>query len=138
MSWLEAMSACFTVWTERCDRSIEADDPAVNSEQLSVDRIIANVGYRPDRRLWEELQVHECYASQGPMKLAAALLGEASADCLSQSGHGAETLRNPELGLFILGSKSYGRDSRFLIRIGLEQIRDVFSLIGVPAETCSG
>ena len=63
------------------------------------------------------------------MKLAAALLGETSADCLSQSSHGAETLTNPEPGFFILGAKSYGRDSRFLIKVGLEQIRDVFSLI---------
>jgi len=125
----------FTIWTERFDRSTEASNPAVHSEQLCVERIIANVGYRPDRQLYEELQVHECYASQGPMKLAAALLGETSSDCLSQSSHVAETLRNPEPGLFIIGSKSYGRDSRFLIRIGLEQISDVFSLIGVPAAT---
>ena len=99
-------------------------------EEVTVDRIIANVGYRPDRRLYEELQFHECYASQGPIKLAAALLGETSADCTTQSAHGPETLRNPEPNLFILGSKSYGRDSRFLIHIGLQQIEDVFSLIG--------
>ena len=99
-------------------------------EEVTVDRIIANVGYRPDRQLYEELQFHECYASQGPIQLAAALLGDTSADCTTQSTHGPETLRNPEPNLFILGSKSYGRDSRFLIRIGLQQIEDVFSLIG--------
>ena len=98
-------------------------------EQLRVDRIIANVGFRPDRSLYEELQVHECYATQGPIKLAAALLGEASSDCLAQTGHGVETLCNPEPGFFILGAKSYGRDSRFLINIGLQQIRDVIEFI---------
>lgn len=96
---------------------------------LEVDNIIANVGYRPDRSLYEELQVHECYASQGPMKLAAALMGEASADCMNQSSAGADTLRNPEPNFFILGAKSYGRDSRFLLKIGLEQIRSFFELI---------
>lgn len=98
-------------------------------EELTVDRVIANVGYRPDRRLYEELQVHECYASSAPMKLAAALLGDMSADCTAQSSHGPQMLKNPEPGLFILGAKSYGRDSRFLIQIGLQQIIDVFTLI---------
>ncbi len=44
-----------------------------------VDRVIANVGYTPDTSLYRELQVHECYASLGPMKLAAALLGQTTA-----------------------------------------------------------
>ena len=47
-------------------------------ETREFDQIVANVGYRPDTRLWSELQVHECYASGGPMKLAAALMGNAS------------------------------------------------------------
>lgn len=51
---------------------------------LDVDRIIANVGFRPDRSIYEELQVQECYASQGPLRLAAKLLGESSTDCLIQ------------------------------------------------------
>jgi glycine/D-amino acid oxidase-like deaminating enzyme len=93
------------------------------------DRIVANVGYRPDRSLYEELQVHECYASQGPMKLAAALLGEGSADCLAQKSHGPDTLRNPEPGFFILGAKSYGRNPTFLIRLGLAQVREVFQIL---------
>ena len=99
-------------------------------QQITVDRIVANVGYRPDRSLYEELQVHECYATQGPIKLAAALLGETSRDCLAQSSHGIDALRNPEPGFFILGAKSYGRDSRFLISVGLRQIQDVFDAIG--------
>lgn len=98
-------------------------------EEIAVDRIVANVGYRPDRRLYEELQIHECYASHGPMKLAAGLLGATSSDCLDQESPGAEALRNPEPGFFILGSKSYGRNPRFLLTIGHEQIRNVYSLL---------
>lgn len=94
---------------------------------MECDNIIANVGFRPDRSLYEELQVHECYASQGPMKLAAALLGESGGECMTQTSHGIGTLMNPEPDFFILGSKSYGRNSHFLLRIGLQQIDDVMS-----------
>lgn len=107
---------------------LQSEDGAP-AEPLQVHRVVANVGYRPDRSLYDELQVHECYASQGPMKLAAALMGETSADCLAQSTPGADTLRNPEPNFFILGAKSYGRDSRFLLKIGIEQIEQAFSLI---------
>jgi hypothetical protein len=51
-----------------------------------------------------------------------------------QSGRGVDVLRNPEPGFFIVGSKSYGRDSRFLLKVGLEQIRDVFALIVAESE----
>jgi thioredoxin reductase len=94
-----------------------------------VDRIIANVGYTPDTNLYRELQVHECYASLGPMKLAAALAGAGHQDCLKQTCHGADTLRSPEPSFYILGAKSYGRNSNFLLRIGFEQVREVFTLI---------
>lgn len=101
-------------------------------ERVPVDRIVAQVGYRPDRSLYEELQIHECYATQGPIKLAAALLGEESDDCLTQSCPGADALANPEPGFFILGAKSYGRNSQFLLRVGIEQIEAVFSLLPDP------
>ena len=79
-----------------------------------------------DFSIYRQLQVHECYATAAPMKLSAALLGAAGGDCLEQTGHGAETLTNPEPGFFILGAKSYGRNSQFLMRIGWEQVDDVF------------
>jgi hypothetical protein len=94
-----------------------------------VERIIANVGYTPDNGLYRELQVHECYASLGPMKLAAALAGQRGPDCLKQAGHGPESLRNPEPNFFILGAKSYGRNAQFLLRVGFEQVRDAFALL---------
>lgn len=98
-------------------------------ERLEVDRILAMVGAVGDRTLYAQLQVHECWATQGPMKLAAALLSSSSDDCLTQEVHGADTLRNPEPGFFILGSKSYGRNTTFLLRVGYEQVDEVFSLI---------
>ena len=91
--------------------------------------MIVQTGYRPDRSLYEELQVHECYASQGPIKLAATLMASQSQDCMTQPTNGEEVLLNPEPQLFIIGSKSYGRDSRFLLRTGLNQIEMVMNLI---------
>lgn len=98
---------------------------------VDVDHIIANTGYHPDADLYRELQVHQCYASEGPMKLAAALLsaGGGGGDCLAQASPGPETLKSPEPDFFILGAKSYGRGSSFLIKLGLEQIADVASLL---------
>jgi thioredoxin reductase len=74
---------------------------------FQFDRIIANVGFRPDVDLYKELQVQECYATQGQ-----------------------QALLNPEPNFYILGAKSYGRKSNFLLSIGLEQIRDIFKIIG--------
>ena len=95
-------------------------------EDVEVDRVLALNGGVGDHALYRQLQVHECYATSGPMNLAAALLGEAGGDCLAAGSHGPETLRNPEPGFFILGAKSYGRNSRFLLRIGWQQVDDVF------------
>ncbi len=94
-----------------------------------VERVVGNVGYTPDTGLYRELQVHECYASLGPMALAASLLKHADADCLSIPPQGPSVLRNPEPNFFVLGAKSYGRNSNFLLRAGFGQVRDVFTLI---------
>lgn len=98
-------------------------------QSFVVDKIISNVGYKPDTDLYRELQIHLCYASEGPMKLAASLLASSSAgstDCLQQTSAGADVLRSPEANFFILGTKSYGRGSSFLLKIGFEQIDDLF------------
>ena len=109
--------------------AVELQDVTGTRQEVAVDHVLGLVGYRPENRIYEELQIHECYATQGPMKLAAALQGETSADCLDQESHGPDVLKNPEPEFFILGAKSYGRNSQFLMRVGLNQVRDVFSII---------
>jgi NADPH-dependent 2,4-dienoyl-CoA reductase/sulfur reductase-like enzyme len=101
------------------------------SNQVTVDRVLALVGSSPDESLYRQLQVHECYASAAPMKLAAALLaqGGGDADCLDQAAMGVDALRNPEPGFFILGAKSYGRNNNFLLRIGYDQVEEVFATL---------
>ncbi|MBI3839776.1 MAG: monooxygenase [Planctomycetia bacterium] len=102
--------------------------------ELEFDRIIANVGFRPDNRLYGELQIDECYANGGPRKLAIALAAENGPDSLDQPSCGPEMLVNPEPNFYILGAKSFGRDSRFLLSKGLEQIRELFTIIGDRAD----
>ena len=88
------------------------------------------VGYAPDTSLYAQLQVHQCYATAGPMKVAAALLGQSGADCLTAGQSlGPETLKNPEPNFFVLGAKSYGTNSNFLLRVGHNQVRDVFAML---------
>jgi thioredoxin reductase len=66
-----------------------------------VERVIANVGYRPDLSVCESLRV--------------------------DPPAGRPETREP--GYFLLGTKSYGRDSGFLLRDGFDQIRGVFAAI---------
>jgi len=72
-----------------------------------VDRVIANVGYRPDLTLCQELRT-----------------GEPSGD-----------IGTGEPGYYFLGAKSRGRDSGFLLKDGHEQIRKVFALLATTRAT---
>jgi hypothetical protein len=94
-----------------------------------VERLIANVGYSPDRGLAKELQIDECPLSFAPARLAAALRSAAAKSDAQAMTFGPESLRTSEPNFFILGSKSYGRNSNFLLRNGLEQVREVYALI---------
>jgi hypothetical protein len=64
-----------------------------------VERLIANVGYRADMRISDGLRVDE--------------------------PHGRPETGEP--AYFVLGAKSFGRDSGFLLRDGFDQIRRVFA-----------
>ncbi|MEM1180668.1 MAG: FAD-dependent oxidoreductase [Acidobacteriota bacterium] len=101
------------------------------AETVVVDRVLSLTGQVGDHQLYRQLQVHECYATSGPMKLAAALLSASGGggDCLAQTSHGPDTLRSPEPGFFILGSKSYGRRNDYLMRVGWQQVDEIFQLL---------
>ncbi len=71
-----------------------------------VDRVIANVGYRPDLSVCSELRVAEP----------------------------AGRIETDEPGYYVLGSKAKGRDSNFLLRDGHEQVKKAFAVIlGKPS-----
>lgn len=100
--------------------------------EISVDGILALVGYRPDPTIARELQVQTCWATEGTYPLAAALLSQTGgpADCLATGAElDVSTLRHPEPGFFTLGSKSYGRNPNFLLAAGFRQVDDVIELL---------
>jgi thioredoxin reductase len=73
-----------------------------------VDRIIASVGYRPDFSIYRELQVQECPIHEGPAN---------------------GSIFTTEPNFFILGAKSRGRDSQFLLKTGLDQVREALAKV---------
>ena len=99
------------------------------TSEVLVDVVVSMTGSVGDNALYRQLQVHECYATDGPITLAASLLGAAGGDCLAQTSAGVDVLRNPEPRFFILGSKSYGRTNSFLLRVGWEQVAEVFAAL---------
>jgi hypothetical protein len=68
------------------------------------------------------------------MNLAAALLKHAGGDCLTVTAQGPDSLKTPEPNFYIIGAKSFGRNSNFLVRTGFQQVRDVFTLITGKAD----
>lgn len=124
-----AQSQVQSIETHNADSFTVHATVAGEERSWQVERIIANVGYQPNPSLYRELQVQECFASLGPMKLAASLSQHAGSDSLAVPAQGAAALRNPEPNFYILGSKSYGRLPNFLLRTGFEQVREVFTLI---------
>ncbi len=106
--------------------TLRADDGS--SEEIEADHIIALTGFVGDTDLYRQLQVHECYATAAPMNLSATLLAAAAdgpVDCLAQGSAGVDALRVPEPDFFVLGMKSYGRNSTFLLRVGYQQVDEV-------------
>lgn len=98
-----------------------------------ADQVIVNCGYGPDRTMTQELRVHECYESLAPMKLAAALAEAGTTDCTQVPAFGADLLANPEPGFYIVGAKSYGRSSSFLLQSGYQQAADVLDRLAERA-----
>ncbi len=102
-----------------------------DGRSFKVDAVVCCTGFRPDHRLSRELQVHLCWGTEGPMRLAAGLLAAkgGGGDCLAGGAEGPELLLNPEPGFFILGNKSYGRRSDFLLQVGYRQAEELLVLL---------
>ena len=94
------------------------------------DRIIANVGYRPDHSLCEELWVAQSPITGGPAGLAEHPADDSSVGDPGRIQLRPERLVTPEPNFYMLGAKSFGRDSRFLMTDGFRQLRDLFAIIG--------
>ncbi len=100
--------------------------------ELEFDRIIANVGYRPDHGIDGELQLHASCIAESPR--AALAIDQRDSQHEGAPRSASQMLVHPDPDFYILGSKSYGRDSRFLISDGLEQVRELFTILGDRAD----
>lgn len=90
----------------------------------AVDEIVAATGFRPDLSLLSEVRLSVHAGTQSPTALAP-LIDPNQHSCGSVRPHGAEELRHPDDGIYIVGMKSYGRAPTFLLLTGYEQVRSV-------------
>lgn len=96
---------------------------------LKADHLVSNYGWGADTSLWQNLQVHLCYASGAPMNYAAAMLPDIQANKFISQAMPKQAMTHPEPNFYVLGSKSYGRSPGFFMRIALGQIVNIFQLI---------
>ena len=80
------------------------------------------------------MQVEESPYSGAPLCMSVALHEFERLAVMPEPRFEAYRLVTPEPDFYVLGAKSYGRDSRFLIAHGLQQIRALFTLIGDRAD----
>lgn len=88
------------------------------------DEIVAVTGFRPDLAMLGELRLDLDSIVESPRALAP-LIDPNVHSCGTVPPHGAEELRQPEPGFYIVGMKSYGRAPTFLMLTGYEQVRSV-------------
>jgi SAM-dependent methyltransferase/thioredoxin reductase len=88
------------------------------------DEIVAATGFRPDLAMLGELRLDVDPAVESPRALAP-LIDPNLHSCGTVPPHGAEELRHPEPGFYVVGMKSYGRAPTFLMLTGYEQVRSV-------------
>jgi hypothetical protein len=103
----------------------QAGEPFVRD---GIDAIIAATGQRPDLEPLRELRLSldaalECVSALGP------LIDPNEHSCGTVRPHGARELAQPEQGLYVVGSKSYGRAPTFLLATGYEQARSVVAML---------
>jgi hypothetical protein len=89
---------------------------------------VAARGFRPDLSVLSELRIALDHGTQAPAALAP-LIDPNQHSCGSVRPHGAEELKHPDAGVYIIGMKSYGRAPTFLLLTGYEQVRSVVAAI---------
>jgi hypothetical protein len=101
--------------------------------KLSVDRIVATTGFRPDLALMREVRVALDPALECPSALAP-LIDPNLHSCGTVRPHGAAVLAHPDKDFYIAGMKSYGRAPTFLLATGHEQVRSIAAALAGDKE----
>ncbi|MBC9001734.1 FAD-dependent oxidoreductase [Micromonospora aurantiaca (nom. illeg.)] len=97
-------------------------------ESITVDRIIAATGFRPDHSIAVELRL-DLDAVMGATRALAPLIDPNEHSCGTVPPHGVDELAHPEAGYYAVGMKSYGRAPTFLMATGYEQVRSVVAAL---------
>jgi thioredoxin reductase len=102
--------------------------PDGGEDSLTVDRIVAATGFRPDHSVAAELRL-DLDPVMGAARALAPLIDPNEHSCGTVPPHGVEELAHPESGYYAVGTKSYGRAPTFLMATGYEQVRSVVAAL---------
>jgi thioredoxin reductase len=108
--------------------------PDGTEQSVTVDRIVAATGYRPDHAIAAELRL-ELDAIMGTTRALAPLIDPNHHSCGTVPPHGVDELAHPEPGYYAIGVKSYGRAPTFLLATGYEQARSVVAALAGDWDT---
>ncbi|WP_326640303.1 NAD(P)-binding domain-containing protein [Streptosporangium sp. NBC_01755] len=103
-------------------------DPSGAEQSVTVDRIVAATGYRPDHSIAAELRL-DLDAILGSTRALAPLIDPNQHSCGTVPAHGVDELTHLESGYYAVGVKSYGRAPTFLMATGYEQVRSVVAAL---------
>jgi hypothetical protein len=95
---------------------------------VTVDRIVAATGFRPDHSIAAELRL-DLDPVLGSTRALAPLIDPDVHSCGTVPPHGVDELSHPEPGFYAVGVKSYGRAPTFLLATGYEQARSVVAAL---------
>ncbi|MET8043846.1 FAD-dependent oxidoreductase [Micromonospora sp. NPDC005215] len=98
------------------------------NESITVDRIVAATGFRPDHSIAAELRL-DLDPVLGATRALAPLIDPNEHSCGTVPPHGVDELAHPESGYYAVGMKSYGRAPTFLMATGYEQVRSVVAAL---------
>ncbi|MGW1060789.1 FAD-dependent oxidoreductase [Micromonospora rubida] len=99
-----------------------------SEEAVTVDRIVAATGFRPDHSIATELRL-DLDPVMGATRALAPLIDPNEHSCGTVPPHGVDELSHPEAGYYAVGMKSYGRAPTFLMATGYEQVRSVVAAL---------
>ncbi|MFI7025101.1 FAD-dependent oxidoreductase [Micromonospora sp. NPDC049900] len=97
-------------------------------EAITVDRIVAATGFRPDHSITTELRL-DLDPIMGATRTLAPLIDPNEHSCGTVPPHGVDELAHPEPGYYAVGMKSYGRAPTFLMATGYEQVRSIVAAL---------
>ncbi|MEU7850213.1 FAD-dependent oxidoreductase [Micromonospora parva] len=97
-------------------------------KSVTVDRIVAATGFRPDHSIAAELRL-DLDPIMGATRALAPLIDPNEHSCGTVPPHGVNELTHPETGYHAVGMKSYGRAPTFLMATGYEQVRSVVAAL---------